>query len=328
VAPARVARTATDDRWRDRAVPAFLRLLVAIARRAFRGRGVGYSCTAAARAMSYDGLLTFQLHRGGSFQVSARDRYWLVPLLLDQGYEPEVDHFLGSTLDAGDVFFDCGANLGLWSVAAAQVIDDPARVVAVEPGAETFTGLRTNWELNGRNFTPLKRALSDSSGTTVEFFASRSDPASATLVEGLSPVDAHRELVQTISLGDLLRMQEPRVPSGLAFVKLDVEGLESRVLSAAHHDVEGRTVLLYEDHGRDTAHKATSQALAQGFDVAFLGDDGSLQAIRPDSLQRLSELKRDRGRGYNLVAVLPSGAAADRLGRAYPDVFPPSAGTP
>ena len=112
------------------------------------GRGVGFACTIAARLVGSGGHTSFQLGGGGSFLVPVDDRYWLRPLLLDRSYELDLDHFLRRTLTSHDVFLDCGANLGLWSIAAARVIRDPKRVVAVEASSRTFA--RVDCELGGQ----------------------------------------------------------------------------------------------------------------------------------------------------------------------------------
>lgn len=316
--PVSVGRDARPQRMRDRLVPAVLRLVVAASRAAFGGRGVAFACTTGARLLGSGGRLSFRLGGGGSFLVPVDDRYWLQPLLLDRCYELDIDHFLRRALMPHDIFLDCGANLGLWSIASAQVIQDPKRVLAVEASSRTFSSLVGNWEANNRSFTVLHRALSDVTGSEVSFFASAEDHASATLMKNLSPADAQSETVSTVSLLDLLPARISSDPgNGLVFVKLDVEGMERQVLSMINPEEHGRVVVLYEDHARDTSH-VTAFLLERGFAVAFMADDGSFEPIRLDALQRLAELKLNPRRGYNLLAVAARGAAASRLSELYP----------
>jgi len=316
--PVSVGRRAQPQRIRDRVIPAVLRFAVAVSRTIFRGRGVGFACTAAAHLVGRGGQASFQLAGGGSFLVTVDDTYWLQPLLLDCSYELDLDHFLRRTLTSRDVFLDCGANLGLWSIAAARVIRDPERVVAVEAGSRTFAGLIANWKANERSFTPLHRAISDVTGREASFFASVGDHAAATLVEGLAPDDAHQEVITTVSLLDLA--PEPSdIGNGLVFVKLDIEGMERRVLATIDPQEHGNFVILYEDHGSDTTH-VTAFLLERGFEVAFIADDGTLEQIRRTTLSRLDALKVNPGRGYNLLAVAARGAAAARLAELYPEL--------
>lgn len=305
----------------NRAIISLLRACVAISRAIFRGRGVGLACTIAACLVGHNGRTSFQLGNGGTFIVTVDDRYWLQPLLLDESYEPELDHFLKRALTSRDVFLDCGANLGLWSIAAAQMIHDPERVVAIEASSHTFSRLSENWEVNGRSFEVLHGALSDVSGDKVSFYASTEDHASATLVESLSPNNAKPETITTVSLLDLMRARTPLTAlDTLVFAKIDVEGMERQVLAPIDPERQGEIVILYEDHGSGMT-PITAFLLERGFAVAFLADDGTLEPIRLADLGRLQTLKKDPGRGYNLLAIAPKGAAAARLAALYPEVI-------
>lgn len=314
VSPVAVGRAGGKPGLATPAVLAVARAGAKLSRSLLGGRGVGLGCTIAAALIGADGRLSFRLGGGGSFSVATDDRYWLHYLLLEREYEPDLDHFLNRALTAADAFLDCGSNLGLWSIAAARVIDDPRRVVAVEAGSRTFAQLEQNWNDNQRSFTIRHLALGTSSGEEVSFFASVGDHASATLVEGLSPSDARKEVVTTVSLIDLVAEQRALTCGDAAsiFVKLDVEGMERPVISTLDADKDDDLVLLYEDHGSDADH-VSRFVLEQGFLVAFLGDDGSLEPIGEASLDRLAALKADPARGYNLIAYSPGGRAAKRL---------------
>lgn len=305
-------------RLRDRTIPFLLRLGTAASESLVDGKGVGFMCTMAAGFVGVQSRLSFQLRGGGTFTVQTDDRYWLRCLLVERNYETDIDHFLSRALTPSDSFLDCGANLGLWSIAAARVIADARRVVAVEAGSRTFEQLELNWAANDRSFTLLHRALSQNSGEQVCFFSSTDHHASSTLIEGLSPRDAREELVTSISLEDLLIEQSSYQSraDALTFVKLDVEGLERQILSTILPDRHGNVVFLYEDHGSDTEH-VTKVVLEQGFRVAFLADDGSIEPIRPGGVSRLDKLKTDPGHGYNLLAFAPSGQAALRMSTLF-----------
>ncbi len=314
VSPVLVCRARAEQRLRDRVIPSIFRAAAATTQSLTGGRGVGFGCTVAASLIGANGRISFQLSGGGSFSVRTDDRYWLTYLLLDQSYETDLDHFLSRALTSRDSFLDCGANLGLWSIAAARVIGDAKRVVAVEASSRTFAQLEQNWEANDRSFTILHRAVGNVTGEQVSFFASVGDHASATLVEGLSPRDARQESVTTVSLLDLVNEQVSRqtASDALTFVKLDIEGMERQVFSAIQPERNGSLVILYEDHGSETDH-VTEFVLERGFLTAFLGDDGTLECIQKENLNRLNELKENPARGYNLLAFAPSGAAASRM---------------
>jgi FkbM family methyltransferase len=298
----------------DRIIPSLLRAVVVASKFFSGGRGVGFACTVAANLIGTGGRVSFRLASGGSFTVETGDRYWLNYLLLAQSYEADLDHFLTRALTSRDSFLDCGANVGLWSIAVTSVIGDTTRVVAVEAGSRTFAQLEQNWIANDRSFTILHKAVGTVSGEQVSFFTSVSDHASATLDERLSPDDAQVEFVTTVSLPDLVAEQVSRQSAGdaLTFVKLDIEGMERQVFSTIQPQDYGSTIILYEDHGSEINH-VTAFVLERGFQVAFLADDGTLEPIGGETLWRLDGLKKDPTRGYNLLAFAPTGAAASRM---------------
>lgn len=318
VSPVTVGRPGTSPSLIDRLVPSLLRVCAGASQALTGGRGVGLGCTLAARSIGHDGRLAFRLGGGGTFMVRTDDRYWLTYLLLVQSYETDLDHFLSRFLKATDSFLDCGANLGLWSIAVSRLIDDAKRVVAVEAGSRTFAQLERNWEANDRSFVTLHRAVGEVSGERVSFFASVGDHASATMVQGLRPDDAQEEVVTTVGLLDLIAEQRVRraADDALIFVKLDIEGMERQIFATVDPANHGELVLLYEDHGSERDH-VTAFVLERGFRVAFLGDDGSIEPIGKENLHRLDALKTNSARGYNLLAFGPSGMAAARLATVY-----------
>ena len=83
-------------------------------------------------------------------------------LYFDQ-FEPETRSFLDAFLRPGDVFLDVGANVGLYTIAAARIVGNAGRVHAFEPCSQTFSRLEENVLLNGfGNVSCHRLALSDS----------------------------------------------------------------------------------------------------------------------------------------------------------------------
>lgn len=287
-----------------------LRWYVRVARRFLGGHTVGLACVSVARAAAHEGVITFRLASGGLVVVQASDRYWVLPLLLDGGYEPDLDWFLGTGMHSQDRFLDCGANIGIWSVATSSVIDDPARVVAIEAGATSFANLSRNAGRNSDRFSVLHRAVSEMSGETVEFFSDDADTASASLVQAMASSGAASEKVTTISLAQLLASGSEPHEDALTFLKLDIEGMEDTVIGSCEPRLLDDVIVLYEDHGRDLESGTTRLLLERGFLVWLLLDDGA-QSITDAA--DLGWHKTDARKGYNLVATRPEGRGSARV---------------
>jgi len=146
----------------------------------------------------------------------------------------EVDElcFVRAFLRPGDVVFDIGANIGLYSVIAGRAVGPTGRVFAFEPNPAAFTHLRHNVRINRLgNVTCVSQAASDTSerrdlSVVLEGWDAYSSfgtitgrPAQSVAVN----VETIDTFVAAYGLGD----------KPVAFVKIDVEGWEPHVLAGA-----------------------------------------------------------------------------------------------
>src|SRR5262245_44076596 len=70
---------------------------------------------------------------GRELHLDIADRTGRMPYFYDTPYEPDVTGAIVAALKPGDVFVDIGANIGYFTVLAAQVVGAGGRVVAFEP---------------------------------------------------------------------------------------------------------------------------------------------------------------------------------------------------
>jgi FkbM family methyltransferase len=134
----------------------------------------------------------------------------------------------------GDVVWDIGANVGLFSFAAANRAGESGAVIAVEADLWLVSLLRRSCSLldRGRNaaVTVLPTAASDSLDLANFHIARRA--RSSNHLEGVGSTQSggtrNTEYVMTVTLDWLLeRVPAPQV------LKIDVEGMEHRVLAGA-----------------------------------------------------------------------------------------------
>jgi len=132
---------------------------------------------------------------------------------------------LTQLLSPGEVFVDCGANMGIWSLTAAQRVGRSGQVFAFEPHPVTFEKLAANIRLNGceDRITARQLALSEAPGTAN--FACQTDKHE---MSGLS--DAAGPNVTQVRLSTLDAELAGRAVAG---IKIDVEGHELGVLRGA-----------------------------------------------------------------------------------------------
>jgi FkbM family methyltransferase len=146
-----------------------------------------------------------------------------------QQEEVEDLHRLRQLLVPGGLFVDVGANIGLWTLTAAQALGENGKVIAFEPNPATFIKLTENISLNRfeSRVESHQVALSASRGSIS--FICRPDHNNSRIAV---PGEKDTISIPTAPLADFV---------GEAMVtgmKIDVEGYEFPVLQAARPILE------------------------------------------------------------------------------------------
>jgi FkbM family methyltransferase len=152
-------------------------------------------------------------------------------------YREAGRRFYSQFVDRGDLVFDAGANRGLMS---EMFLELGARVVAIEPHPDLATTIERRYR--SRRLTVEQTAVGDRPGTAT-LHVGTDDVHSSISDEWIARVREHDELpdrwadtvaVPVNTLDDLIaRRGEP------AFIKIDVEGFEDKVLAGLSRAVRG-----------------------------------------------------------------------------------------
>lgn len=141
------------------------------------------------------------------------------------GGERRVLEVLVAFLHPGDVVYDVGGNVGLFSAVLAKKIGPSGLLIAFEPQRQNFSHLQENLKLNGlTNFRCYRNALGDRSGQAT-LYASKVIGNSSLIQQG-HPSGAG-ETVEVITGDEFVRAERAPLPR---VVKIDVEGFEFAVL--------------------------------------------------------------------------------------------------
>jgi len=147
----------------------------------------------------------------------------------EHGELPVIGSLVSATHD-GDVVFDIGANIGIYTVALAQKTGFKGKVIAFEPEEKSHQRLAENVQLNGlTNVMLIKKALGDTNGKSQLYLGDTTGNFS--LVKPYEQTD-HVQTIDVVRGDDFIIQNNLPTP---AVVKIDVEGFEYSVLQGLKH---------------------------------------------------------------------------------------------
>jgi FkbM family methyltransferase len=171
--------------------------------------------------------------------VARHPHDWWAWQARDGNYERDVMGFLASQIECGDVFFDIGVYIGVYSLVGATRVGDKGRVVSFEPDPVSQVTAQRNFEINklqGR-VRLVGAAVSDTSGPLL---LNAADLGRSTSRGGTGTFEA-----RTIALDEWCE------ESGIwpDVIKMDIEGGEGRALGEhARRAVEHARAVVLEVH--------------------------------------------------------------------------------
>lgn len=139
--------------------------------------------------------------------------------------EQEDLEILRHLLKPGQVFLDCGANIGIWSLVAASIVENAGKVYAFEPNPKTFQRFSENIALGQltRNIQSFCLAVGNEN-TTLPFKCNDQHNISQIVDESASD--------QVISV-PIVTIDSVLKETSVHGMKIDVEGFELEALKGS-----------------------------------------------------------------------------------------------
>ncbi len=198
--------------------------------------------------------------------------------------EPETLEWIERYFQPGDIMYDIGANIGLYSLFAAKRLHEQCKVYAFEPEALNHAKLSRNIHLNGLSgaVLPCFVAVTDTlcfdefylnpdnfekpaygkdlvPGSALHSFGAAED------CNGRSFLPFHRQGTVGVPLDHLWREWGLDFPN---HVKIDVDGLEEKIIAGASQTLEDRrlkSVLVEASAKIDSSNPILQRLTEAGF---------------------------------------------------------------
>ena len=200
-------------------------------------------------------------------------------LLKGEAWEPHFGALVRAVVKPGDIAADIGANIGYNTVVLARQVGSDGRVLAFEPQSQIRQQLTSNVSENGFGFnvTIFPFGLGDQDGQALEL--EPIDYAAPVVNVGDTKIGQGGEKIQLRTL-DSFNLER------LDFIKLDVQGFETRVLRGAAATIKRcRPLMFVEVEEWNLKAQATSAVeligtiLEQKYTIVWIKNDWPVDQV-------------------------------------------------
>jgi len=232
--------------------------------------------------------------QGNKMYVDTDDTGVPPKLLMGDPFEKCEVNLFKKLVSRGMVVVDIGANIGYYTLIAANLVGDEGKVFAFEPDPENYALLVKNIEVNGyKNIIPVQKAVSNKTGTT-NLFLCEQNKGQHTIFEPSSYWKSI--MVKSITLDDYFSEQQDSIDA----IKMDIEGAEMLALLGMDRIIKQSPSLKIFTEFRpeelracgSSAEEFLNKVTGYGFKLHFINEQKQL--VEPIDIGHLMEMRAVR----------------------------------
>ncbi len=149
-------------------------------------------------------------------------------------FEPVLSDLIWQIIGEGDICIDAGANVGYFTLIMAKKVGVTGKVIAIEAAPNNVKRLKNNVELNGfgDRVKVIEAAVNDRSGEVTFYIHPKNDMLCRLELPEKNDIDywlMGRKWQPVTVWADTLYELAGNMAEKVSFIKLDVEGVESRI---------------------------------------------------------------------------------------------------
>lgn len=219
---------------------------------------------------------------GRKFFAIADDVGFSTHMISDGFWEFWLSRCFARHIRPGDTVLDVGANLGYYTLIAAELAGAQGRVIAIEPNPSVYSFLCDTISVNG--FSSRVTALNAAIGgrqreTLAPFFVPNGEPKNGRFL--MAGEDARR-LSAVGEVFSVRTLHTVPVDSGrVDFIKIDVEGAELEVLAslAALMETHRPKIVCEVNFARGYGYDDVARFLGHGSELRYLDYDSEIRPL-------------------------------------------------
>lgn len=238
---------------------------------------------------------------GLTFYVNPEDEAITAWMIGSGAYEPVLTRYILDRTREGDTVIDIGANIGYYTMLAAQKVGPRGKVIAFEPDPTAFALLEKNAKANGfTNIVAEQKAVSDAPGILKLYLAARNKGD-----DRIFPAEESREAIEVPAVA-----LDGYLPAGthVDFIKIDTQGAEGVIFEGMRgtlsRETNIRVALEFWPYGLRRAGYSGERLLkgAQALGFKFREIDERAGTVRPVSaIELLKECPEDQDIHTNVL---------------------------